>query len=232
MTLGCTGYNNKCSTYVAYGMGYGLLAHDMVERFLAHYFGVSAHVYTRGTWTTPEAAHPDRDVGSTDYVAAGVHLAPTYLKWALLFEDPNSRAVWVGKAVPRDWLALGQQPLAVSNATTRYGRVSFRIQAEKAATQGGFRVRASVLLPPSYAAAANAPPGGVRLRLRVPGEHAGHLSAVTVGGVGWAHFDAAAETVDFSRAALTPATLEAMRDIVADFAPKSTRDSSSSKTKS
>ena len=46
----------------------GLLAHDMVERFLLHYFGFgSAHAYTRGTVTTPEASSPDRDVGSTDY---------------------------------------------------------------------------------------------------------------------------------------------------------------------
>ena len=66
-TLGCSGYNNKCSTYTAYGMAYGLLAHDMVERFLLHYFGFgSAHAYTRGTVTTPEASSPDRDVGSTD----------------------------------------------------------------------------------------------------------------------------------------------------------------------
>ena len=31
-TLACAGYNNKCSTYTAYGMAYGLLAHDMVRR--------------------------------------------------------------------------------------------------------------------------------------------------------------------------------------------------------
>ena len=37
------------STYTAYGMGYGLLVYDFVERFLLHYFGMSAHTYTRGT---------------------------------------------------------------------------------------------------------------------------------------------------------------------------------------
>jgi len=36
-------------------MAYGLLVYDMVERFLLHYFGMSAHTYTRGSWTTPEA---------------------------------------------------------------------------------------------------------------------------------------------------------------------------------
>ena len=41
-------------------MAYGLLAADMVERFLLHWFGMSAHTYTRGTLTTPEAVHPVR----------------------------------------------------------------------------------------------------------------------------------------------------------------------------
>ena len=45
-------HNNKQTTYTAYGMAYGLLAADMVERFLLHWFGMSAHTYTRGTWTT------------------------------------------------------------------------------------------------------------------------------------------------------------------------------------
>ncbi|KOO26820.1 tat (twin-arginine translocation) pathway signal sequence domain protein [Chrysochromulina tobinii] len=100
LTLGAAGYNSKQTTYTAYGMAYGLLCQDMIERFLLHWFGMSAHTYTRGTFTTPEASHPDRDVGSTDYVAAGVVTAPTYLKWALLFEDPNTRCVWVAKALP------------------------------------------------------------------------------------------------------------------------------------
>ena len=109
----------------------GLLAHDMVERFLLHYFGWgSAHAYTRGTVTTPEASHPDRDVGSTDYVAAGVMMAPTYLKWMLLFEDPNTATVWLGKALPREWLAPDtHSPITVANATTRYGRVSYTLSA-------------------------------------------------------------------------------------------------------
>ena len=59
---------------------------------------------TRGSWTTPEGTIPDRDRGSTDYVAAGVVIAPTYLKWMLLFEEPNTRTVWLAKALPREWL--------------------------------------------------------------------------------------------------------------------------------
>ena len=222
-TLGCAGYNNKCSTYTAYGMAFGLLAHDMVERFLLHYFGFgSAHAYTRGTFTTPEASHPDRDVGSTDYVAAGVMMAPTYLKWMLLFEDPNTRTVWVAKALPREWLARGAEPVQVLGATTRYGRVSYTLSAIDAVegANGGhsFSVAANVTLPSTYADSATAPPGGVRLRLRAPVAFAGRLAAVTVGGKAWKAFNATAETVDFSAKTLTPALLKAMQSVVATWA--------------
>ena len=47
-------------------------------------------------------------MGSTDYVAAGVMMSPTYLKWMLLFDDPNTRTVWLAKALPREWLTAGQ----------------------------------------------------------------------------------------------------------------------------
>ena len=222
-TLGCAGYNNKCSTYTAYGMAYGLLAHDMVERFLLHYFGFgSAHAYTRGTFTTPEASHPDRDVGSTDYVAAGVMMSPTYLKWMLLFEDPNTRTVWLAKALPREWLAKGAEPVEVLDATTRYGRVSYTLRAtdavEGADGAHAFSVTANVTLPSTYADAATAPPGGVRLRLRAPVALAGRLAAVTVGGKPWKAFNATAETVDFGAKTLTPALLVAMQSVVATWA--------------
>ena len=63
----------------------------MIERFLLHFFAYSAHGYTRGTWTTPEACSPDKDVASTAYVAAGVVTAPVYLRWALVFEEPENK---------------------------------------------------------------------------------------------------------------------------------------------
>ena len=166
---------------------------------------------TRGSWTTPEAVHPDRDVGSTDYVAAGVVTAPTYLKWMLLYEEPDNSTVWLAKALPRDWLTAGAEEVIVSNATSRYGRVSYHLSAHLDA--GTYAVSAGVTLPASYS---NFPPaGGVRLRLRAPAAYARKLKSVTVGGKPWSAIDAKAETVDFS-----PSTLKANPDlskIVATF---------------
>ena len=158
-------------------------------------------------------------MGGTDYVAAGVMTAPTYLKWALLFEEPDNRTVWLAKALPRDWLAIGVEPVKVSNATSRYGRVSYTMQASSrggiTGGGGGYTVAAKVELPRTYASAP--PPGGVRLRIRAPVGHAGKMQAVTVGGKPWASFDAKAETVDFAAAKLTPDTLKGMQTIVVTF---------------
>ena len=197
-------------------MAYGLLAADMIERFHVHYFGMSAHTYTRGTWTTPEATHPDRDIGSTDYVAAGVHTAPTYLKWMLLFEEVGSRTMTIAKAVPRDWLAVGASPIEVRRAPTRYGRLSYRLEA-KTGRDGSYSVSANVTLPRSFVGEAG-PAGGVRLRLRAPLERAGSLTSVTVGGKPWSAFDATAEEVVFAQASLSSELLAAMQTIVAEWA--------------
>jgi len=216
MTLGCSGYNNKQTTYTAYGMAYGLINADMIERYILHWFGMSAHTYTRGSWTTPEAAHPDRDVPSTDYVAAGVVTAPAYLGWALKFEELESQTLWLAKATPREWLAAGGEALVARRLTTRYGRVSFVLQASGSGS--AYTVRANVSLPAGFGAAATRPAGGVRLRLRVPADLAGKLSKVTLAGEAWTAFNESAETVDFAAASLTPSVLSGMQSIVATFA--------------
>ena len=120
----------------------------------------------------------------------------------------------MAKATPRDWLVPGEAPIEAADLTTRYGRVSFSLRVESASA---YRVRANVTLPPSFAS--NPPPGGVRVRVRAPLQHAGRLSAVTVGGQAWSAFDAAEETIDFAPAALTPALIQkGLPNIVATFA--------------
>ena len=100
----------------------------------------------------------------------------------LCFEEPETRTLWLAKATPRGWLAAGEAPIVAVNLTTRYGRVSYTMQAVAPADGAAFEVHANVTLPPTYADAATAPAGGVRLRLRAPAAYAGRLHRVTVGG--------------------------------------------------
>jgi hypothetical protein len=166
MTMGCTGYNNKQTTYIAYGKAYGLLQHDMVERFLLHFFAMAA-TRTRGTWTTPEACSPDKDAASTAYVAAGVAAAPVYFKRALVFEEPEIKTLWVGKAVPRDWLGSGKTPLVAEGVPTRYGKVSLTspppsalAAAKRRGGNGNYIVTANVKVSDDFATSALITPAG------------------------------------------------------------------------
>jgi len=177
----------------------------MVERFLLHFFAMSAHSYTRGTFTTPESSNvADRDEPAVAYTAAGVVVTTVYLKWMLAFEEPETQTLWLAKATPRDWLAVGENPLAVANLTTQYGRMSFsltpppRVSRSVEGTQAtaGYSVEANVTLPASFAS--NPPPGGIKVRVRAPVQHAGKMTGVTVGGAKWAAFNAAEETIEIA----------------------------------
>ena len=151
--------------------------------------------------------------------SAGQGNVPLCLKWMLCFEEPETRTLWLGKATPRDWLAAGEAPLIASNLTTRYGRVSFSLVVS-VAPGTSYTVVANVTIPPTFAASsAHAPPGGIRLRLRAPLEHAGRLSSVSVGGKPWSTFNAAEETIDFPAKMLTTLLIaSSLPRIVATFA--------------
>ena len=219
LTLGSPAIGNGAvlSTPSSFGLAYGLLQHDMPERFLLHYFATSAHGYTRGTATTPESSDvTNRDVPTVAYSAASEVLAPTYLKWMLCFEEPETRTLWLAKATPREWLKAGETPIAATNLTTRYGRVSFTLSAPASAS-GGYSVHASLWLPASFGE--SPPEGGIRLRLRAPLGTAGKLSNVTVGGKPWTAFSASKETIDFAASEITPGLISAgLPSIIATFA--------------
>jgi hypothetical protein len=215
LTLGSPGIGGATiATPASYGFAHSLLQHDLCEQFLLHYFAVSAHSYTRGTFTTPESSDmANRDLAPAQYTAAGVMLAPMYLKWMLCFEEPQTRTLWLGKAVPRDWLVAGEAPLVADRVTTRYGRISLSLEV---AAGAAYAVRANVTLPPSFGT--KAPAGGIKLRIRAPLAHAGKLSKVTVGGQAWSGFDAAEETIQIPASKLTAALIKSgLPEIVATF---------------
>lgn len=142
----------------------------------------------------------------------------------LVFEEPETRTLWLAKATPRDWLRPENEPLAVERATTRYGRISFSLLAVAA---GAFTVKANVTVPGRFATTASGPPGGLVLRIRAPVEHAGELSRVTVGGKEWRGFDAATETVTFKASELTAGLIkDGLPEIMATFG---TSDAASTK---
>jgi hypothetical protein len=220
-------------TFTLFGWGYGLLQADLVEPFVLQWLAVVAHGYTRGTWIAPESSYVDRTVQSPSFATPAGLLAPLYLKWACVFEDPVSHTLWIAKATPRVWMAEGET-IALENVPTAYGRIGMRIGSE---IRTRARVHANLTLPlewasprgrgaharpapPGQASSAppwRPPPGGICLRLRPPGDKR-VIGGVTIGGSAWTTFDPVASTINLDAKALSsPGMLQRLTDVWVSF---------------
>lgn len=118
------------------------------------------------------------------------------------WEHPHTRALWVGRALPRVWLEEDEQ-LTVREASSAYGRLSFTLRSK---VRSSHSVLVNVTVPPTWRSKDGAPPGGLALRLRVP-KAAGSIAKVTVDGAAWADFNATTESIhirstDFAKSGL------------------------------
>jgi hypothetical protein len=167
--------------FLSYGHGYGLIQHDMIREALLLLYSDMAHQYTRGTWTAPETRSILPDQGIAPYCTPAQLVVALLTKWLLVFEDPKSETVWLGKAAPREWLEDGKS-IAVERAPTRWGRLSFKVTSQ--IVSGTIAIQ--LTLPPGFAAT-------TKLRLRAPKN--AQLKSVTVNGKAWDQFDAGSETI-------------------------------------
>jgi len=168
--------------FLSYGHSFGLLQHDFVRPYLLTLYSLMAHQYTRGTWTAPETRNVDPKRFAAPYCSPAQLVAPLLTRWMLVFEDPASDTLWLAKATPRSWLEDGQT-IRVSDAPTRWGKVSFTIQSHLQTRS----VNVSLKLPAKPVAAR------VKLRLRVPEGH--RIRSVMAGGRPWSQFDPEEESV-------------------------------------
>ncbi len=167
--------------FLSYGHGYGLIQYDMIREALLMMYSDMAHQYTRGTWTAPETRNVLIDRPAAPYCTPAQLVVSLMTRWLLVFEDPQSETLWLGKAIPRKWLEDGKTT-SVSGAPTRWGRVGYSIESH---TKEG-NISASVELPTSF-------PAVTKLRLRVPGD--AKIKSVTLNGKPWTQFDAAQEMI-------------------------------------
>jgi len=189
------GYNTSdIAGFLSYGHGYGLIQHDMIREALLLTYSVIAHQYTRGTWTAPETRNLLGDGTAAPYCTPAQLVVELMTRWLLVFEDPESETLWLGKAIPRDWLADGKT-VKVANAPTRWGRVSYSITSYLSER----KIRAQITLQPGFSAA-------TRLRLRAPGD--AKISTVLLNGKPWTEFNAGEETVAVPKAISSKMTFE------------------------
>jgi hypothetical protein len=177
------GYNtHEWGGFLSYGHGYGLMQYDFTREYLLLLYSLMAHQYTRGTWTAPETRNFDPNQFAAPYCSPAQMAVPLLARWMLLFEEPQSDVLWLAKGTPRAWLEDGRT-IAVSNAPTRWGPVSFRLLSHLA----NGKIEATVDLP------GRPPAPRVNLRLRIPAGH--RIGSVQVNGKLWDQFDASQETV-------------------------------------
>ncbi len=167
--------------FLSYGHGYGLIQYDMIREALLMMYSDMAHQYTRGTWLAPETRNVLIDRPAAPYCTPAQLVVSLMTRWVLVFEDPQSETLWLGKAIPRKWLEDGKNT-SVSGAPTRWGRIGYSIESH--VKEGS--IVAKVELPTSF-------PAVTKLRLRAP--EAAKIKSVTLNGKSWTQFDADEETI-------------------------------------
>ena len=153
--------------FISYGYAQMLLRLDRVDEFLLFLYAHRYHDHTRGTWTAGEVSGITGD-GATFCVPAQ-QTVPQLVRWMLVLEDSDEDRLYLGKGLPRAWVASGKE-IRIDRAATRWGSVNFRMQADAEAK----RVRATVELARPGA------PGELQVKFRLPAEH--KLQSVTVNG--------------------------------------------------
>jgi hypothetical protein len=164
--------------FISYGYAQMLLRLDRIEEFLLFLYSHRFHDHTRGSWTAAEVAGIDGDMAL--FCIPAQLTIPLLVRWALVLEDSDEEKLYLGKGLPRDWIASGKE-IRIEDAPTRWGKVSFKTLTHPSAKQ----VTATVELQRPGS------PKEVHVKLRLPNGSA--LQTATVNGraatIGGPHSD-------------------------------------------
>ncbi|MDV6330349.1 Tat pathway signal protein [Asticcacaulis sp. 201] len=141
--------------FISYGYAQQLLRSDRIEEYLLFLYSHRYHSHTPGTWVAGEVS--DIDGGLPLYCVPAQLTIPKLVRWMLVFEASDSETLYLGRAIPRDWFALGQ-PIAITGAPTRWGRVDLSLKGDMVAR----------VVTGTIALHGAARPQEVRLRIRLP----------------------------------------------------------------
>jgi hypothetical protein len=141
--------------FISYGYAQMLLRLDRIEEFLLFLYSHRYHAHTRGSWTAGEVTGITGD--SALYCVPAQQTVPLLLRWMLVLEDSDHDRLYLAKGLPRSWLASGKK-IGIDRAPTRWGRVSFELQAspETKALQGHIELLG------------NKAPAEIYLKIRLP----------------------------------------------------------------
>src|SRR6266487_3488034 len=164
--------------FISYGYAQMLLRLDRIEEFLLFLYAHRYHDHTRGSWTAGEVAGING--GTATFCIPAQQTIPLMVRWMLVLEDSDEDRLYLGKGLPRDWVASGKE-IKIDQAPTRWGRVNFSLRTNPKAK----RIVAKVELPRP------GEPKELYVKLRLPSQST--LQSVTVnsrpGTIGGPHKD-------------------------------------------
>jgi hypothetical protein len=139
--------------FISYGYAQQLLRLGRIDEYLLFLYAHRHHVHTPGSWTAGEVT--GLDGGMPLFCMPAQMSIPLLLRWVFVFEDSAGDTLYLGRAIPRAWLASGRD-VGIAAAPTRWGRAGLRLRLH------GERLEGEVDLPEQ------AGPAQTWLSLRLP----------------------------------------------------------------
>ncbi len=124
--------------FISYGYAQMLLRLDRIEEYLLFLYAHRFHDHSRGSWTAGEVSGITGDTAL--FCIPAQQTIPLLTRWMLVLEDSDEDRLYLGKGLPREWVASGRE-IGIDQAPTRWGRVDFKL-----VSQGAGRVVATVRL--------------------------------------------------------------------------------------
>jgi hypothetical protein len=125
--------------FISYGYAQALLRLDRVEEYILFLYAHRYHDHSRGSWTAGEVSGITG--GGAIFCIPAQQTIPLLVRWMMVFEDSDEDRLYFGRALPRDWVG-SVKPIAIEDAPTRWGRVSYRL-----ASRGADSLVATITLP-------------------------------------------------------------------------------------
>lgn len=111
--------------FISYGYAQQLLRLNRIDEYLLFLYAHRHHDHTPGSWTAGEVSGISG--GMPLFCIPAQMTIPLLLRWSLVFEDSQGESLFLGRAIPRRWLASGS-PVGIAQAPTRWGRTGFELR--------------------------------------------------------------------------------------------------------
>ncbi len=110
--------------FISYGYAQALLRLDRIEEYILFLYSHRYHDHSRGGWTAGEVSGITGE-GALFCIPAQQTIS-LLVRWMLVFEDADEDTLYLGRALPRKWVAAGKL-IGIEGALTRWGRVDFSL---------------------------------------------------------------------------------------------------------